>query len=114
MRRLLVGVILALAVTSASPAFADPPATNKNASVFTFNCTRGTETTSFRAVAIAQSQSIAGHLLDATATVHFIRISLNGQVIFEIPGQLGRPDLWSCTIAEVPGGTVLIFLTPRS
>jgi hypothetical protein len=113
MKRLLVGVILALAVTSASPALGDPPATNKNTSVFTFTCTRGVETTTFQAVAIAQSQSIAGHLLDGTASVHFVQIIDNGQLIFEVPGQLDRPDLWSCTIAEAPGATVLVFLTPR-
>jgi len=91
----------------------DPPATNKNTSVLTFNCVRGTETKTFQAIAIAQSQSVSGHLLDGTAAVVFLRIVIDGQVIFEVPGQLNRPDLWSCTIAEVQGGTTLLFLTPR-
>jgi hypothetical protein len=113
MKRLLFGVILALAVTSASPALADPPPTNGNTNVFTFTCTRGTETTTFQAVGIAQSAQVAGQLLDGSGVVVSVRIVLNGQVIFEVPGQLKRPDLWSCTVAEVPGGTFLVFLTPR-
>ena len=114
MKRLFLILLMAFAVLSANPAFADPPATNKNNSVFTFSCARGSETAGFQAVAIAQSQSISGHLLDGTATVHFVRIVVDGQVIFEVPAQVDRPDVWSCTIAEVPGGAVLVFVTPRS
>jgi hypothetical protein len=113
-KRALFILLFALAVTSASPAFADPPSTNKNVSVLTFNCTRGTESTTFQAVGIAQSLQIAGQVLDGTSVVVIVQISLNGQVIFEIPGQLGRPDLWSCNIAEIPGGSGLVFITPRS
>jgi hypothetical protein len=113
MKRLFLGVVIALAVVSASPAMADPPATNKNTSVLTFNCMRGTETTTFQAVGIAQSLQIAGQIPDETAVVVIVRIVVNGQVVFEIPGQVGRPDLWSCTIAEVPGGVGEVFLTPR-
>ena len=115
MKRLLVGVILALAITSASPALADPPPTNKNAQVLTFSCTRGSETTAFQAVGIAQSNQPSGQLLDGTAVVHFVQIiGSSGQVFFQVPGQIDRPDLWSCTIAEFPGGVGLVFLTPRS
>jgi hypothetical protein len=114
MKRLFLGVLLALAAVTASPAMADPPATNKNTSVFTFSCTRGsTEAITFQAVGIAQSLQIAGQLLDGTAVVVFVRIVFNGQVVFEVPGQLDRPDLWSCTVAEVPGATFLVFFTPR-
>jgi hypothetical protein len=114
MKRLLLGVVIALAVVSASPAMADPPATNQNLSILTFSCTRGgTETTTFQAAGIAQSLQIAGQVLDGTAVVVIVQIALDDQVLFEIPGQLGRPDLWSCTIAEVPGGTAQVFLTPR-
>jgi hypothetical protein len=113
MKRLFLGVVLALAVASASPAMAEPPPNNKNTSILTFNCTRGTETTTFQAVGIAQSLQIAGQVLDGTAVVVIVRIVVSGQVIFEIPGQVGRADLWSCIIAEVPGGLGEVFLTPR-
>jgi hypothetical protein len=113
MKRLVVGAFLALAVTSASPALADPPSENKNTSILNFNCTRGTESTTFQAVGIAQSLQVAGQVLDDTAVVVLVQISLNGQVIFEVPGQLSRPDLWSCTIAEIQGSSALVFITPR-
>jgi hypothetical protein len=45
--------------------------------------------------------------------VVIVRIFVDGQVVFEIPGQVGRPDLWTCAIAEVPGGVAEVFLTPR-
>jgi hypothetical protein len=113
MKRMFLGVVLAMAVASTSPALADPPPANKNASVLTFNCARGTETTSFQAVGIAQSRQLAGQVLDSTAVVVIVRIFVDGQVVFEIPGQIGRPDLWTCAIAEVPGGVGEVFLTPR-
>ena len=113
MKRMFLGVVLAMAVASTSPALADPPPANKNASVLTFNCARGTETTSFQAVGIAQSRQLAGQVLDSTAVVVIVRIFVDGQVVFEIPGQVGRPDLWTCSIAEVPGGVGEVFLTPR-
>jgi hypothetical protein len=113
MKRMFLGVALAMAVASASPALADPPPTNKNTSVLTFNCARGTETTSFQAAGIAQSRQLAGQVLDSTAVVVIVRIFVDGQVVFEIPGQVGRPDLWTCSIAEVPGGVGEVFLTPR-
>lgn len=113
MKRMFLGVALAMAVASASPALADPPPTNKNTSVLTFNCVRGTETTSFQAAGIAQSRQLAGQVLDSTAVVVLVRIFVDGQVVFEIRGQIGRPDLWTCTIAEVPGGVGEVFLTPR-
>jgi hypothetical protein len=113
MKRMFLGVALAMAVASASPALADPPPTNKNTSVLTFNCARGTETTTFQAAGIAQSRQLAGQVLDSTAVVVLVRIFVDGQVVFEIPGQVGRPDLWTCTIAEVPGGVGEVFLTPR-
>lgn len=112
MKRMFLGVALAMAVASASPALADPPPTNKNTSVLTFNCARGTETTTFQAAGIAQSRQLAGQVLDSTAVVIIVRILVDGQVVFEIPGQVGRPDLWTCTIAEVPGGVGEVFLTP--
>jgi hypothetical protein len=38
---------------------------------------------------------------------------VDGQLFFEMPGQAGRLDLWSCTIAEDPGVLLDAFLTPR-
>jgi hypothetical protein len=117
MKRVLVVLALAAALVGAlfqSAALADPPPTNKNASVLTFSCTRGSETIGFQAVGIAQSNQPSGQLLVGTSVVHFVQIiGSSGQVFFEVPGQLGRPDLWSCTLAEFPGGVGLVFLTPR-
>ena len=74
MKRMFLGVVLAMAVASTSPALADPPPTNKNTSVLTFNCARGTETTTFQAAGIAQSRQLAGQVLDSTAVVVIVRI----------------------------------------
>jgi hypothetical protein len=96
----------------AGPASADPA--NKNAQVLTFDCTLGTETISFQAVGILQSNQISGQLLDGTHVVIFVYIQgASGQVFYSVPGQLDRPDLWTCTIREFPGGVGKVFLTPR-
>lgn len=42
-----------------------------------------------------------------------MHIEVDGQVVFDVPGQAGRSDLWSCTIAEIPGAEVDPLLTPR-
>jgi hypothetical protein len=36
----------------------------------------------------------------------------SGQIFYQVPGQLDRPDLWTCTIREFPGGFGKLFLTP--
>jgi hypothetical protein len=96
------------------PAMADPPSANQNMIVWNYDCVRGSETLAFQAASISQNQALALQLLDGTAVVHNVHAELlNGQVVFDIPGQSGRPDLWSCTIAEVPGVVVDVFLTPR-
>jgi len=98
----------------AGPASADPPSTNKNAQVLSFDCTRGAETISFQAVGILQSNQISGLLLDGTGVVVIVHIEgANGQVFFDVPGQADRPDLWTCTVREFPGGLAKVFLTPR-
>jgi hypothetical protein len=95
----------------AGPASADPA--NKNAEVLTFDCTRGTETISFQAVGIFQSNQISGQLLDGTQVVVFVYLQADsGQIFYQVPGQLDRPDLWTCTIREFPGGFGKLFLTP--
>ena len=114
MKRLSVVLALAAIVATASPAFADPPPRNKNGNVLTFSCTRGSETITFRAIGVLQSAQVAGQLLDGTAVVTIVRLTAsNGQVLFSVPGQLKRSDLWTCTVAEEPGATALVFLTPR-
>jgi hypothetical protein len=96
----------------AGPASADPA--NKNAQVLTFDCTRGSETISFQAVGILQSNQISGQLLDGTQVVIIVYIQgASGQIFYQVPGQLNRPDLWTCTIRELPGGIGKVFLTPR-
>jgi len=102
-------VCVALIVGTAS---ADPA--NKNASVLTFDCQKGSERTSFQAVGILQSAQIAGQVLDGTSVVKFVRLEVGGQVLFDSPGQAGRPDLWTCEIAEFPPNSIaIVFLTPR-
>ena len=115
MKRMFLGVRAgAMAVPRQAPRWQYPAAhQHRNTSVPTFNCARGTETTTFQAAGIAQSRQLAGQVLDSTAVVVLVRIFVDGQVVFEIPGQVGRPDLWTCTIAEVPGGVGEVFLTPR-
>jgi hypothetical protein len=51
--------------------------------------------------------------LDGTGAIVFTHIEIDGQVVFDVLGQAGRSDLWSCTIAEVPGAVVEAVLTPR-
>jgi hypothetical protein len=117
MRLLRIGIfsaILATTLLASVPAMADPPPTNPNLSVFTFGCSRGSETQNFQAAGILQSAQIAGQRLDGHGVVIFTRIEIDGQVVFDIPGQAGRPDLWSCTIAEFPGAIVDVLLTPRN
>jgi len=109
----LVLLMLVLTVAAAYPAAADPPPTNKNANVLTFHCVRGEEQVSFQAVGILQSAQIAGQLLVKTGVIVFTRIIVDGQVVFEIPGQVDRPDLWSCSIEEVSGAFVNALVTPR-
>ena len=93
-------------------AIADPPATNKNADPLTFLCTRGTEVIQFQAVGIRQSAQIAGQVLTDNNVIVFVRLIDDGQVIFEVPGQAGRADLWSCAVLGT-GVFVDAFITPR-
>ena len=114
MRRASVLLLLLLVLTvAANPAAADPPPTNKNVNVLTFHCVRGEEQVSFQAVGILQSAQVAGQLVVGTGVIVFTRIIVDGQVVFEIPGQVDRPDLWSCSIEEVSGAFVNALVTPR-
>ena len=112
-KRLVVSLVIASALISASPAFADPPSTNKNVSPATFSCTRGTEQLQFEAVGIGQSAQIAGQVTTSNSVIVFVRLVINGQIIFEVPGQIGRSDLWSCAVTSNPGVFVDAFITPR-
>ena len=112
-RRGVFSAMVAVTLLASVPAMADPPPSNPNTNVFTFDCSRGSATQTFQAIAILQSASIAGQLLDGHGVVVFTHLEFDGQVIFDVPGQAGRSDLWSCTIAEAPGALVVVFLTPR-
>jgi hypothetical protein len=114
MRAGIFSAIVALTLFASVPAMADPPpASNPNTSVFTFDCRRGSETRMFQAIAIFQSAAIAGQLLDGNSVIVFTHIEDDGQVVFDVPGQRGRPDLWTCTIEGAPGAVVIARLTPR-
>ena len=109
----ILSAIVAVTLLASAPAMADPPPSNPNANVLTFDCSRGSETQTFQAVGILQSLQVAGQRLDGTGVIVFTHLEIDGQVIFDVPGQAGRSDLWSCTIAEVPGAVVVVLLTPR-
>ena len=43
-----------------------------------------------------------------------VHAEFNGQVVYDVPGQSARPDLWTCSIAQFPPGVVVkLFVTPR-
>jgi hypothetical protein len=117
MRLLRIGTLLAivaLPLLASARAMADPPPTNPNMSVSTWACTRGSETLGFQAVTITQNNAIALQLVGSTSVVHIVHVTVNGQVVLDIPGQSRRPDLWSCIASDVGPGVVLdVFLTPR-
>ena len=109
----IFAAIVAVTLLASVPAMADPPPSNPNTNVFTFDCRRGSEARTFQAVGILQNAAVAGQLLDGHGVIVFTHIEFDGQVVFDAPGQAGRPDLWSCTIAEAPGASVVAKLTPR-
>ena len=109
----ILSAIVAVTLLASAPAMADPPPSNPNANVLTFDCSRGSETQIFQAVGILQNLAVVGQRLDGTGVIVFRHIEVDGQVIFDVPGQAGRSDLWSCTIAEAPGVVVVALLTPR-
>jgi hypothetical protein len=111
-RTVIVSAIVAVMVMASVPAMADPPPANPNRSVLTFDCRRGAGTQTFQAVGILQSLQVAGQRSDGTGVIVFTHIEIDGQVIFDVPGQSGRGDLWSCTIAEIPGAVIVARLTP--
>ena len=117
MKLLRIGTLLAvvaLPLLAAAPAMADPPSTNPNMNSSTFDCVRGSETLSFQAVSITQNQAIALQLVNSTDVVHIVHVTVNSQVVFDIPGQSERSDLWSCTASYVGPGVVLdVFLSRR-
>ncbi len=109
----ILSAIVAVTLLASAPAMADPPPSNPNANVLTFDCSRGSERQIFQAVGILQNLAVVGQRLDGTGVIVFRHIEVDGQVIFDVPGQAGRSDLWSCTIAEAPGVVVVALLTPR-
>ena len=117
MRMLRIGTLLAivlLPLQASAPAMADPPSTNPNVNPATFNCVRGSDTLTFQATGILQSAQIAGQRVDGTGVIVFTRLVIDGQLVFEVPGQAKRSDLWSCTVAENPSVLLDAFLTPRN
>ena len=108
----ILSAIVAVTLLASAPAMADPPPSNPNANVLTFDCSRGSETQIFQAVGILQSLQVSGQRLDGTGVIVFTHIEVDGQVIFDVPGQAGRSDLWSCTVAEIPGAMIVARLTP--
>ncbi len=109
----IFSAVVAVTLLGSVPAMADPPPSNPNASFYSFDCSRGSETMTFQAVSILQNAALALQRSDGNGVAVFMHVEVNGQVVFDIPGQAGRSDLWSCTIAEAPGAVVVALLTPR-
>jgi hypothetical protein len=113
-RRVALVTVASASLLLGSPALADPPpGQNPNAGVFTFHCTRGAETQTFETISIVQSAAIALQLLDGTGVIMYTHVEVNGQVVYDRPGQAGRTDLWTCTIEGVAGVVAQMFVTPR-
>jgi hypothetical protein len=112
-KRVLLVALLATALTSASPALADPPLEqNKNAGLLTLICSRGAEQRTFVAGGIVHSAAIGGPLVDGTGVIMFVHVEVNGQVVYDRPGLAGQSDLWTCT---EEGSTFIaqMLVTPR-
>ena len=114
MRTGILSAIVAVTLLASVPAMAEPPLSNPNASSYTFDCVRGSETRTFQAVSILQSAALALQRSDGNGVITFMHVEVNGQVVFDIPGQAGRSDLWSCTSPEFPGVVADMLVTPRS
>ena len=113
-RRVSVVTVASASLLLGSPALADPPLEqNQNAGVFTFNCTRGAETQTFETISIVQNAAIALQLLDGTGVIMYTHVEVNGQVVYDRPGQSDRSDLWMCTIEGFTGVVAQMFVTPR-
>jgi hypothetical protein len=112
-RRGIFSSVLAVTLLGSVPAMAEPPLSNPNASSYTFDCSRGSETLTFQAVSIVQSAALSLQLSDGNGVITFMHVEVNGQVVFDIPGQAGRSDLWSCTSPEFPGVVADMLVTPR-
>ncbi len=110
----IFSAIAAVTLLGTVPAMADPPSTNPNVNPFTFTCVRGADTLTFQATGILQSAQVAGQRVDGTGVVVFKRLVIDGQLVFEVPGQAKRSDLWSCTVAEELTFLLDVFLTPRN
>jgi hypothetical protein len=116
MRLAHVGTTVAImfgTLLAGTSAMADPPSTDPNAVVFSVDCSRGSESESFQGVSILQNQAIALQRLDGHGVFVYTHVELDGQVFFDVPGQAGRPDIWTCTIAEFPGAVFEGRLTPQ-
>jgi hypothetical protein len=115
-RAIAVVAVISVSLLLGVPALADPPpASNPNTVVWTFHCSRGAETSSFQAISIQQNAAIALQLLDGTGVVVFIHVEVNGQVVYDVPGQADRSDLWTCTVDQLgPEVMAQVFVTSRS
>jgi hypothetical protein len=109
----VLSAAVAATVLASVPAMAEPPLSNPNASSYRFDCVRGSEALTFQAVSILQSAALAAQRSDGNGVITFMHVEVNGQVVFDIPGQAGRSDLWSCTSPEYPGVVADMLVTPR-
>ena len=113
-RAIAVVALVSVSLLLGAPALADPPpGQNPNAGEFIFHCTRGAETQTFETISIVQSGAIALQLLDGTGVIMYTHVEVNGQVVYDRPGQAGRPDLWTCSIEGFTGVVAQMFVTPR-
>jgi hypothetical protein len=111
--RMAVSSAVVVALLSSAPAMADPPPTNPNAALYSFDCSRGSETMTIRTTSIAHNAAIAAQVSGGTGVIAFRHVEVDGQVVFDVPGQADRSDLWSCTSPQFPGVVADMSLTPR-
>ena len=112
--RIVAVVVMSASLSSIAPALADPsPTHNPNTSIWTFHCNRGAEALSFESIGIVQSAHISGQIVDGRGASIFTHVEVNGQVVYDTPGQAHRSDLWTCTIEELTGVVAQVALTPR-
>ena len=111
-RRVLPLLGLAAILSTAFPAVAG--ATPKSPPPFlsaTFNCPGSTVEVEGR------FKGNAFHLVSHTANFIVTHGELDGQVVFDVPGQAGRADLVTCSYTAPTSGrlfTVTGFFTPRA
>ena len=60
-----------------------------------------------------RAHRFSGQIVGGKGVVIFTHVEVDGQVVYDTPGQAHRTDLWTCTIEELTGVVAQVALTPR-